>query len=502
MHLLPSIKKNFWGSRISSAICLLLLLLLVISHLPFLSADAQQCVPFESRGSWSDEGIYTIQIRNFINHGSFSATENDAFLKSPLLSAFLIVPFYLAGTEMEIARFSVLATVTLSLLLFFFNKSFRLVGALLILTTLLSFPVYQYSHLSLAELCSCSLILIAALLFVRFLETEKLFFLRMTVILLSLAVLFKLQFLYVLLIPSLCIFVQNILERKIIVSKQFLISVGYVFGILILFFVGWYLPFKNSLAQLAGVQSGKLSIENISVNSFKYNLEAYFFSSRNILFTACFLLSVLIAVTEFISKKIPPHFSALLLFSFFWFVLESHKLPMNYLPIRYLISFYFSMGVFTSVVFAHLLSSKQFLVLKLSVTLIVFLLFGNNLICYTRAFQNRTYTISNLNRYFASQNLESKVVIGNWAAGLTWKSKSLSYPVINGLLAGGNPFQEYKPTIVVSEPDEDESGKAFNAAGINLNELADSVRQTKIANWNINIYWMNQEKMNAAYPEK
>ena len=57
-------------------------------------------------------------------------------------------------------------------------------------------------------------------------------------------------------------------------------------------------------------------------------------------------------------------------------------------------------------------------------------------------------------------------MIGNWAPTFTWQSKSKSFPVINGLFNDVTPLEKYKPTIVVSEVDEDESGKAFSAAGI------------------------------------
>ena len=103
--------------RFSSFRALAIVGLLLALHLPFLMSDPDPVVSELSRGPWTDEGLNTIQVRNFINHGYLSLSECDNLIKTPFFG-FVLVPFYsLPGTDIWVGRAVVLGAVLLVLFL-------------------------------------------------------------------------------------------------------------------------------------------------------------------------------------------------------------------------------------------------------------------------------------------------------------------------------------------------------------------------------------------------
>ena len=73
------------------------------------------------RGSWTDEGLNTCQIRNFVNHGHFNLLDCDNFLKTPLFSFFLFPFFKFIGISLLKARLITTLFCTIILLLGFLH---------------------------------------------------------------------------------------------------------------------------------------------------------------------------------------------------------------------------------------------------------------------------------------------------------------------------------------------------------------------------------------------
>lgn len=469
------------------------LLLWFLSQIPFVSADADISMNTGSRGSWTDEGLNTSQIRNYVNHKHFDLLECDNFLKTPFFSAYLFIPFKLFDTKFEVARFSVLILILLALLHVFRYKELRLMLFFLILTTLLLLPIHQYSHLSLAEMCATSLILISALFYWQYSLTKKIKNIFLSTLFVFCAFLFKIQFVYVLIIPLASLFFDNLLQLKRLYNKHFVLSILF-FGVLLsLMYFVFYLPFKSEFEFLFKQQGGNFSWETISYNYFKENIKNYFFNKDYIVFTALFILSFIFAFRIVFSKTIKSTQKALIIFALMWFFVECHKLPMYYLPVRYVISLYFSMGLLISIVFAVVFQNyKQVLPRIVILLMIVGLLFFNSQL-YLKALKNRTYDIKHLNEYLLKCNIGDEVVIGSWAPAITWYSKSISLPIWKNFLRKPNPILTYKPTLIVSEPNEDDSEQTYRNLKINLNEISDSIKNVKIARWDINLYWVNKK---------
>src|SRR5215470_7061485 len=85
----------------------LILLGFALLQLPFLEADADSLLSW-SRGPYTDEGLYTAQVRNALITGHLDLTESDTIMREPLFAAvnWLIARFL--GDQMTIARISVM----------------------------------------------------------------------------------------------------------------------------------------------------------------------------------------------------------------------------------------------------------------------------------------------------------------------------------------------------------------------------------------------------------
>jgi hypothetical protein len=469
----------------------LILLVFIISQGPFLAADADLYFATGTRGAFTDEGLNTSQVRNLVNHNHFNLLDSDNFLKTPFFSLFLYPFFKLFGISMVGARMiTVFFCVTL-LLAFFLRKKTLFIGILFVTTTMMLFPVFQYSHLCLAEMYSSLLIVVAAL-FYAFYKTEKRYVpLILLFALLFLSVLFKVQFIYILAIPILVKIGVYLGNRSVLNRNQFIAACIILLCIVVGIVFVWYVPFKYEWGQIAEQQSGSFSLKRVTFDLIKENVELNFLSNRYILFTLFFIFSFFAAIYHLVKKDYSKEYVALIFVSFSWFIVELHKLGLNYLPMRYLISFYLSMGFFTSIVMGCYLSQTK-LVPRLKALSFFLVLLVVNCYFYKQAVFSRTYTVQKMNDYFQKITHENDVVIGPWAPAFTWETKCLSYPIWTDFLKERDIITYYHPDFIVSEVDEEDSGFAYKVNNIELNLIAASISHATIANWNVTIYRVNK----------
>jgi hypothetical protein len=64
----------------------------LVLQTPFILSDPDIHIS-GSRGVNTDEGLYTCQVRNFINHKDLTLKKTDNFVKAPLFEAILFIPF-------------------------------------------------------------------------------------------------------------------------------------------------------------------------------------------------------------------------------------------------------------------------------------------------------------------------------------------------------------------------------------------------------------------------
>jgi len=475
----------------TSFLLAIVLVLLFVSHLPFLSADADYRMSTGSRGAWSDEGLNTSQIRNFVNHGYFDLLECDNFLKAPLLSVYLYLPFKIFGTKWEVAR---IATVLfLILMLWLFGKRDNRYRIIFILAPILLFflPIHQHSHFSLAEIYAASLVMLSALYYAKWRTTARNYNLFSMFIVLIMALSFKVQFVYVLLIPLGAYLVQEIKQPKMLVSKQMVLLVLVIAVVSVLFWVCWFLPFTEEWKLVAQQQSGSFSLDSISWYSFKENLSAKFFSDHYLLFTIVFLACLVMGVFLLVSKKVHLFQKTLLYFAIGWFMVECHKLPMNYLPVRYLISLYFSMGFVSALVISELLSFNN-LKIKWLTSIVLLIISVYNFFLYMDTISKRNFTILEASQFLEKRIKANDKLLGVWGTSVAWNSKAYSLPIWHDFLTTDNIIERYNPDVIVSELNEEDSGYAYQLRNHALDSISDSSKVLKLASWDMKVYWLKK----------
>lgn len=486
---------------------------IALLHNPFLHADPDRMLS-SSRDAFTDEGLNTSQLRNYVNHAQLDLKECDNLVKTPLFNLLLFLPLKLFGTQLLIARATMLMAFLIILLLLSTHSAFRPVLLLLGFTTLLQYYVFQYSHFSLSEILSIGCILAGLFFLFRF--AEEGYQSQMQLLLASLSIAFsyysKIQFLYMAPFVPFALLLFFLLEkshrtvRKSILSGL-LYSIGWLFLFLLVYIAVWYYPHREIFNYVfAEEASGKYEVLLSMPKTIAFNIVMVLFSSDTWICNALFLCCFITGVYVFLNTS-DHHYKLLFLLSLVWLIMELHKLTMIYLPSRYLVSYYFAAGFLSSVVISKMIFQPENIFRKpffmpLSITashlkyagiflLLSFMLL--NSINYLTIYFRRQYNIAFANEYF-TQSLTAKddLVLGPWAPSLTWNSQAISKPVWRDFMNDKNIFDQ-QPRVILSEPGEEESNQAYSSQGIDLTEHADSVRSIEVGRWKINIYWLHHE---------
>ena len=119
-----------------SYLFIIMMALLFAAHLPFLQADPDIHISF-SRGPFTDEGLNTIQVRNWVNHGQLDLAECDNLLKTPLLGLPLALTYKLFGATLAVSRLHVMVLVLIALIIFGSDPKNRGIVLILIPVTFL-----------------------------------------------------------------------------------------------------------------------------------------------------------------------------------------------------------------------------------------------------------------------------------------------------------------------------------------------------------------------------
>ena len=485
--------KTYWF------FCFLLIITLFISHLFFLSADPDVHISF-SRGPFTDEGLNTCQLRNFINYGYLSFNECDNLVKTPLFNAILFLPFEIFGTSHLAGRLTILLLVIGMLFYICTLKKIRYILPVLIGTVFLKYQIHQFSHFCLAEMLSVSLFTMAILFFFLYATNagKPKTFLILSQVFIFGAFVAKIQFIYLLpfaLLATPIDYFINPYDKKLF-FKNFRYLCFTLIGLSLCFIFFWYLPLQKTFDYMMANQSGTFKINGETGEIIKNNIRDIFFNDVNYIYSSVFCIFLLTGfLIFFFFKRI--EFRTIFICAVLWFLLETHKLTMGYLPTRYLISFYFSMGLLISVVISELLFHPIFQkrngLVKIVSFCIFMLLFCQNITTLYTTYRQRTFVLKEANAYLAKYSY-NQPIIGAWAPALCWDCKARTLPVWNNFLNYKNPIQEYKPRIIISETDETDSEKAYLANGIILSEKADSVKKYHIGSWDVNLYWIKPEK--------
>jgi hypothetical protein len=493
---------NTWISwKTSQTGFLILLGLLFLSHLLFIEADPDRNMSV-GRGPFTDEGLNTIQVRNWVNHGELNLAECDNLLKTPMLGFPLAVTYTIFGASHVVSRLHVLILVFLALLWIGLDRKRSPMMIIFLSVTMMLYQVFQSSHFSMGEMLSVGAVLLSIHFLARSSDMQLSKRSRnkqalLAGIFLSLSYFIKIQFIYlIILLPLVLIFywlTSDSFVRKMIPRQGIIISATLLI-FLFLYLFAWYLPNREAYDFIMAHQSGEFVLSDKIWGYIHFNLGYHFFKGWMLWF--CILFAVLfVSGIIILKKKQSGHYKILFISSLVWFFLELHKMAMVYLPTRYQVSLLVSMGLLMSIVLNELLvisAIRWKLPFKLAVISVIFFLVAINLYNYTDSLQHRKFAIKEANKYLARHTSEGQVVLGAWAPSLTWESKSKAIPVWNNFLNYKDPVVAYHPEVIIAETDEQDSEQAWSGQGIMLKELADSSRTVEIGQWKINIYWMKK----------
>jgi hypothetical protein len=493
---------NSWMKwKISKPVFFIILGLVFLSHLPFIGADPDRNMSV-GRGPFTDEGLNTIQIRNWVNYGNLNLKECDNLLKTPLLGFPLAVTYKIFGVNQAVSRLHVLVLVFLALLLIGLDEKHRLIICIFSLITLLQYQVFQSSHFSMAEMLSAVAVILSIHYLVHssdmdYIQIKRDRFAVLSGVFLSLSYFIKIQFIYlVMLLPIVLIirwFTTNYHIRRILIRQGFAITSTLLIFLLI-YLLAWYLPNKEAYDFMMSHQSGELILSGKMLQYIRFNLEYHFLKGWLQWFIYIFLV-LIVAGFVVLKRTKSRRYPVLYFSSLIWFLLELHKLAMVYLPTRYQVSIFVSMGLLMSVVINELLEwpvgrTRTFArILTIAVLFSMTAINGYN---YFDTLHHRTFVIRDTNEYLAQNLTENDLVLGAWAPSLTWNSRSKALPVWNNFLNYQDPINKFKPRVVIAESDEQDSEQAWSSQGINLQEISDSIKNIKIGQWDVMIYWMRE----------
>lgn len=476
MQLKTTVIKKHWPK--------LTIVLWLLLQLPFLTADLPDSLSY-SRGPYSDEGLNTFAVRNFINSDFQEFSESDNFIKSPILNAYLFAPFAVFQNDLLVGRVFMLLFV--AVLLWQIVKRLKygwLVTVLFAFTPIL----FHFSRLMMGDLTSVLIPLVALLVYHGWIvKQQRSSFWKLTflTLLASLAVGMKIQGVAVFGIYVLSVFIFSVsgLNRM---KRALALFVGSL-PVSILFvsvFVYQYDLFEYIFNQVPEYyDSEKLSFSQI----FNLNWDLHFQSPQGRFLIFVWLVSaflILMFAAKFWWKKL----LMLLPFIAIW-LYQFSGMFMIYFPPRYLVGLY----VASFVLLIILVNESRYIlgfIPKVFSALLVVVLLSYTFQELKGEYSNRQFKLIAMNQKLA-QDESVSILIGSWSPSLNFSSnRQLAYPIWDSYLTFrkvNNPISNYNPDLIVAEPNEDDSGWAYKKIGVDLNAfpLEDTM---SIGRFHLNIY--------------
>ncbi|MFH1120583.1 MAG: hypothetical protein V1775_12235 [Bacteroidota bacterium] len=478
-----------------------LIVLVLLTHLPFLNADPDSLVSLNTRGAWTDEGLYTAQLRDFINHGTFYLYNNNGFIITPVLQI-LLFPFYsISGTNIIVGRMVALLLTIGVLVILSATGELRLPALFYLLLVALQYHYFQFCHYSMGEIFAINMFLLTMFALAKFEEfishQKKLRWLLLAVLFSFLAYGVKIQFAYIaILVPGALLFKAWSVPRKHKnirkeYYKAFRISLLFTFALGLVYLAAWYLPNRDFYDHIMNYETSerfKSSLPGL--------IEVYSFNFRHILLVpalwplllvtmlALFGLNALL-LRKFKNRSIP----LVLIFALIWLLLEQHKIAMIYLPTRYFLSLIAAAGIAASLSLGLLVKNHPSTI-RLIIP-VVFILAALNLTLVYQAWRRRTFDIQTVQKYLEKTSLDrKKPVLGIWAYTLASASKAPTIGIRHNYLNEKDPIRTYKPQLVITEFNQAESDSAWARQGIDLAAISDSVRRFRVWRYDLDFYWI------------
>lgn len=502
-----STKELFPDNRLNRFVVPLVLFLiglLFLTHLPFLNADPDTMVSLNTRGAWTDEGLYTAQLRDFINHGHLELYNNNGFIVTPGFQLMLWPVFYLFGTDIVVGRlFTLLLTIAV-LLLFASHSNLRLPALFYLLLTGFQYHFFQFCHYSMGELSAINMLLLSLFSLVKYEESssagKKRQWLLMAVFFSFLSWTVKIQFAYVAVLVPASLLLKALINGSGTEGNRkqafghFGISVLFTIAFTLLYLLVWYLPhreFFNYIMNYETADRFKKSFSELS-GVYRFNFRHLIWVKELWPLIALSLLLLVAYIFSLVSGKNRKGLPVAMLFAVLWLLVEQHKIAMIYLPTRYFLSLIAAAGMVAALSAAPLIQGRKLLTV-LIFPLIAAVFIWNAMQVYS-TWQRRTFDIRAVKEYLGKSDIpKDQPVLGIWAYTLAADSKVPTLGIRHNYLNDKDPIRTYKPRLVITEFNQAESDSAWARQGIQLAALSDSVRRFRVWRYDLDFYWIRQK---------
>jgi hypothetical protein len=482
-----------------------------ILQVPFLGADPDTKVDVHTRGAWTDEGLYSGTARNFLNTGTIDPYENSLLTRGPLFTLIQIPTFFVFGQSLLVARLMVLIFTIFTFALFLRREATQLIGILLVGLGFTQFHLFQFSHYAMAEILATDLILIAALLITEGFQPNAT--LRQSrrkifgaALLLFFAYGLKIQFLYIaFLLPGFALIqmlphIGSGSEEGRMKRIRFGYALGFSAALAALYAVAWYLP---NLEFYHYVMSRE--VDSRYPTSLADLLGQSRFNFTELLFVAYLRPLIILGFIAIaggliwvITRPKAWRGSEKLMFlvGVLWFLGELHKIPMTYMPHRYLVSAYASMALISAVVLAVSFRTGKWAARAIGILVLGLAIW--QLSDTAKAYQRRTYDLQAINSYLRQYDWKGKTITGAWAPSAAWGTNARVYPVWYGFV---NDHRALDAAMIIAESDQEDSDRSLQMQGINLETKADSVRRFPVWRYEVDLHWLKPDTISAKHQE-
>ncbi len=424
-------------------------------------------------------------------------TEGDNLIKSPLYNGYQASVMAMFNSSRQTLR---LATLIGSLLLFgwfYFQIKNPLLTILLTAIAGLQFHLFQFFHFSMVEMLVNGCTLISLGFAYQYLKSGKGKSLLWSYLLVYTAFLLKIQYAYLLLLPFATWALGILTGNDIKYRKSLFGLVVLAISSVGLFYLAWYLPFRETFQTVWAHQGTNRfaswnSITTVFLDSGKYLV----WNEYNTWFTSAFALSLPVGILYLFRSS--HRLRHLLMVSGLWLIFESHKMIILYLPTRYSLSLFMAMALWMSIVICMALDNipavekLKTISLNIAAGLLILTpaLLGNTF-NFKRLLNGRTFNSQSIIHNYENQDFNGQTIVGVWATSLIWNPTAHVIPVWKNFLNDDEILEKVKPPLIITEENEADSEQVFSSRGIDLKAISDSSAQYQYGKYKVEFYFMN-----------
>lgn len=462
-------------------------LLIALLQQPFLAADADAALG-NSRGPYTDEALYTVQARNAQVTGRLDLAEADGFIKEPLFAAASWGWMQAGAQSMPALRgaWMLWGAMVLAALVALPGAWGTAMRWLLPGAALSYFP-FHYAHLAMAE-WPATLAVLAALAAVHArLNGRGAWALWATGLAVGVAYALKVSFVYAAVVPPLA-FALALLLRPLaglpVHRRQWvdvLAASGAACAAAALYAAAWVLPNRALFASVLGSQTAERTAGLAQLPwLIKTQLHTWLAEPGVWPLLLLLVVGLLAALSTWRRSRgdaaARQAWVALLAGPLAWCLVELHKFTLPYLPSRYLVSTFMALGLLGAAGLATLT-----LVPRPAANVpprgwhpaalagFALLLLGFNTTFYARSLEDRTHVLHDTQQALAAQgHWQGRTVVGPWAPALFWGTGAVAKPVWHKAFNDRDILARLQPAAIVTEPDQQDSARAFALDGITL----------------------------------